>query len=327
MKKFLTIALLIFAALLLASCGVEDEEFDFADTENYNQGGGNNSGSDNGSSGYNNGESQEDDLPAPEQNEDPEDNLPDPVPNDDPTEEPVEDPTTEPDPTTPDPTNTEDPTEPDPTTPDPTTPDPTTPDPTTPDPTTPDPTTPDPTTPDPTTPDPTTPDPTTPDPTTPDPTTPDPTTPDPTDPDPTTPDPTTPQASCQLITSIDWSTLTQNTDYGYYYTSGDPYASIEFMSDPAVGTYDLGSGSNTNYKTCSECVRITKNSNQFFFQKSGTLKITYFDDYYYSLSGTLSGQFIEVTINSDTYESTPVEGGECLEIQNASFDYEYDDGW
>ena len=151
-----------------------------------------------------------------------------------------------------------------------------------------------------------------------DPTT-DPTT-DPTN-DPTTPDP----QQCTGL-SVDWDSLTTDDKAPgvYYYTDGNPYVSFEFVYDDnstvKKGTYNLGSGLNTNYKTCTECVRLIRDHEDFFFQTSGTLKIDSVDSSN-NIKGTLSAKFIEVTIAPEPdYTSTPVPGGECFEIQSGSFD-------
>ena len=157
---------------------------------------------------------------------------------------------------------------------------------------------------------------------------------DPTDPttDPTNPgypdptgDPTNdPQPGCTGL-SVNWSSLTTDSDDPgvYYYTSGNPYVSFEFVypDDSTVkkGTYDLGSSINSNYKTCTECVRIIRDHEDFFFQTSGTLKIDSVDSSN-NIKGSISAKFAEVYIDADTYESTPVPGGECFEIQSGYFD-------
>ena len=155
---------------------------------------------------------------------------------------------------------------------------------------------------------------------------------DPTNPteptEPTNPtDPTEPQQQCTGL-SIDWSSLTTDNEYPgvYYYTDADdnPYVSFEFVysdnSTVKTGTFDLGSGLNTNYKTCTECVRIIRDHEDFFFQTSGTLKIDSVDASN-NIKGSLSAKFVEVTIApKPDYTSTPVPGGECFEIQSAFFD-------
>ena len=162
----------------------------------------------------------------------------------------------------------------------------------------------------------------------------------PTDPTNPTTDPTTePDDGCTGI-SIDWST------FNYYYEAvadfGDEelpdYFWMEFYDEngdpvymPEKGTYDLGSGRNTNYATCNECVRIYQDlitpedeeedshPTKEFFQKSGTLTIEATDDNY-NIKGTIKATLVEVTINTDTYESTPVANGACIKIETSNFD-------
>lgn len=91
-----------------------------------------------------------------------------------------------------------------------------------------------------------------------------------------------------------------------------------------AGSYDLAEGSNKSYLDCTECVRVwqdhdNKNKVKIFFQESGTLVISEVDKNN-QIKGTLSAKLIEVTVDPDTREATPVEGGECIAIENWSFD-------
>ena len=143
--------------------------------------------------------------------------------------------------------------------------------------------------------------------------------------------------------SVDWSTAEMY--YGNYYASvklGDESLDDQLIlgifqnnadgSSVATGEYDLGSEVNSNYETCTECVLVgedyvqgaSENENGHFtknyFQKSGTLKIEAVDNDS-NIKGTLAAVLIEVTIaDDDTYRSTPVEGGACLEIETSPFD-------
>ena len=146
-----------------------------------------------------------------------------------------------------------------------------------------------------------------------------------------TDDPTTP-ANCTGL-SVDWSTLTMYQS-NFFYLGDDPAVYMEFYQNSegtvAAGTYNLGTGDNANYQTCTECVRYLTDyvedegyAHQYF-QKSGTLKIDGVDDYG-NIKGTIAATLIEVTINSDTYESTPVAGGACFEIETANFDSGYEE--
>lgn len=135
--------------------------------------------------------------------------------------------------------------------------------------------------------------------------------------------------------SIDWSTLTMYQEGSFYYAGEDPMLYLEFYQedndngfDAAEGTYDLGSEANSNYSTCTECVSVLKDYvadedgygsyEKRFFQKSGTLTVEKIDAEG-EIKGTLAAKLIEVTVDSETYESTPVEGGACIEIETASF--------
>ncbi|MBP5406256.1 hypothetical protein J6Z19_03795 [bacterium] len=104
----------------------------------------------------------------------------------------------------------------------------------------------------------------------------------------------------------------------------------------AVGTYDLGAGNNTNYATCNQCVRMYHfvqnpeatteaeawTSDKQFFQQEGTLQITHTDfvenDHYY-YNGVVSVKLAEATVNSSTWASSFVEGGDCYEIESGAW--------
>ena len=67
-----------------------------------------------------------------------------------------------------------------------------------------------------------------------------------------------------------------------------------------------------------------------YYQREGTLQITY--DYYHGifiyyddLDATLSGVVLEeVTIDSDSYQTTPVTNGSCLRIKDTTLHYDYE---
>lgn len=141
--------------------------------------------------------------------------------------------------------------------------------------------------------------------------------------------------------SIDWSSFTYYADEkieGYFAdvefgnTSKSDDFSIEFCYDEycsdntaRTGNHNLGSGANTNYSTCTECVMvyqdlINNDYSKYFFQQSGTLNITKADNNR-GLAGTLSAKLVEVDIDASTLDSTPVSGGECVEIESGSFNY------
>ena len=97
---------------------------------------------------------------------------------------------------------------------------------------------------------------------------------------------------------------------------------FEFYS-AATGTFDLGSGANANYLSCAQCIHVlqdldpqTSDPQKQLFQSGGSLTID---------MNTVPGaadigltwsnlQLVEVTIDPNTFESTPVPGGVCLSI-------------
>ena len=142
--------------------------------------------------------------------------------------------------------------------------------------------------------------------------------------------------------SIDWSSFTYYEDdniegYFAYVEFGNTSMSDDFQMQffqnsngkISTGTYDLSSGKNANYSTCTECVLAYQDYNEstdkytkLFFQKSGTLKLPKATTNGAALVGTISAKLIEVTIDpSNDYTSTPVSGGACLEIETGSFNY------
>ena len=131
-----------------------------------------------------------------------------------------------------------------------------------------------------------------------------------------------------------------NSDYSSYEgttTTGDEalgdYFSLEFYKEDlssqdalTVGTYDLATGLNANYSSCTECTLIFEDLAEdgsafakIYYQMEGTLEISEVKEGTLESKGTLTAKVVEVTINSSTYESTPVEGGGCYEIET-SFD-------
>ncbi|MGC4116554.1 MAG: hypothetical protein QM765_18645 [Myxococcales bacterium] len=83
------------------------------------------------------------------------------------------------------------------------------------------------------------------------------------------------------------------------------------------GTYVL-SGDELNYATCGVCVLMVDNLGTPYMVTSGTVVLT-------SVSGNLTGTltnatFEEVTIDGQTYESTPVAGGCQSSITSVAFD-------
>jgi hypothetical protein len=94
---------------------------------------------------------------------------------------------------------------------------------------------------------------------------------------------------------------------------------------PATGTFDLGSGNNSNYSTCEQCILVYEDMfagipQKTFFQTGGTMTIDP-----NTIPGTAADvglswsnvTLAEVTINPDTFVSTLVPGGGCYAIAAA----------
>ena len=114
-----------------------------------------------------------------------------------------------------------------------------------------------------------------------------------------------------------------NTDLGFGGALPD-VISFEFYANGApigAGTFDLGSGDNSNYNTCSQCLRVLMDFDhgrpqKLFFQTGGTLTVDAM-----TLPGSdpiiMSWQNVtlaEVTIDSMTLVSTLVPNGDCFTI-------------
>ena len=111
-----------------------------------------------------------------------------------------------------------------------------------------------------------------------------------------------------------------------------PTSSESWTNYAAVGSYDLGTGDNVSYETCSQCVQMylykyDAESDQYsyvsqFYQQSGTLQITrtdFSDDDYPYYEGILSVKLAEAEIDDDTFETSFVEGGDCYEVESATW--------
>lgn len=97
--------------------------------------------------------------------------------------------------------------------------------------------------------------------------------------------------------------------------------------DPAfngedTGTFDLTMNGDDNYASCSRCLRLVEDPEvpgRTFFQLSGSMTI---DAASTQLSGTITAtltdvMFVEVEIDPDTFESTPVANATCLHLATA----------
>lgn len=94
-----------------------------------------------------------------------------------------------------------------------------------------------------------------------------------------------------------------------------------------AGTYDLSQPPDDNYATCVHCVRgaediVGTEETKSYYPASGSLIIHNIDT---PLDGKSKGslvnvKLVEVTIDQQTGQSTPVAGGSCLYINSASWD-------
>jgi hypothetical protein len=81
----------------------------------------------------------------------------------------------------------------------------------------------------------------------------------------------------------DGTTYEGTTDLGYGGTQPDvisfEFYSYMFDTPPATGTFDLGTGNNSNYATCNQCILILQdlvgpqNPQKYFFQTGGSITI------------------------------------------------------
>ena len=106
------------------------------------------------------------------------------------------------------------------------------------------------------------------------------------------------------------------------------------------GATDLAAGDEANYATCATCFRgFTLNAamddiERHWFQQSGTLTLTESpfasdEPAVRSMIGMVENlTLIEVTIDPNTFESTPVDGGECLTFNTLALtDNDVPDTW
>ncbi len=113
-------------------------------------------------------------------------------------------------------------------------------------------------------------------------------------------------------------------------TSGQLLVLFErYVEEAPVGTFDLGEEPNDNYGTCQQCVVVTGlTAESAFFADRGTLTTTV-DPYTKRLAASLEGvRLVEVTVDPFTRESTPIDGGRCIELVDAEVDQKFaPEGW
>ena len=84
---------------------------------------------------------------------------------------------------------------------------------------------------------------------------------------------------------------------------------------PDVGGVALGEGRDDNFGNCAHCLYMPGlERGEVFFADSGVMDIRQ-DPYGRTLDITVTGlRLIEVTVDGETRESTPIDGGRCVEV-------------
>ena len=115
-------------------------------------------------------------------------------------------------------------------------------------------------------------------------------------------------------------------------TDTSPFTELQIMSfqaDPyfgpsGPGTFDL---SGLNYTDCALCMLVLQECDdeyycdKGFFIESGTLQVNQMNQFGGSFNGSLiNARFVEVTIDPETYQSTPVPGGESWCVDRLDID-------
>jgi hypothetical protein len=115
-------------------------------------------------------------------------------------------------------------------------------------------------------------------------------------------------------------------------TDGSPFTELQMMSfqaEPyfgpsAPGDYDL---SGLNYADCALCMMVLQECTdeyyceKGFFIQSGTLEVNQLSMYGGNFKASLvNARFVEVTIDPETYQSTPVDGGESWCVDRIDID-------
>lgn len=95
-----------------------------------------------------------------------------------------------------------------------------------------------------------------------------------------------------------------------------------------AGTFDLTAGNQNNYATCAICVRAFSldadgNLVKQYFQSGGSITLTEDPFTNQKIVGSLTDlQLEEVTVDSESFESTPVPGGTCASFGSYSVDHD-----
>lgn len=101
------------------------------------------------------------------------------------------------------------------------------------------------------------------------------------------------------------------------------YAGIE---PNLATTFDLAAGHQANYSSCAVCLRLVTtdssgNPARVFFQDGGSVTLTVDPITGQHMLGSISNLGMqEVTIDSTSFKSTPVAGGQCLSLGDIALD-------
>jgi hypothetical protein len=131
-----------------------------------------------------------------------------------------------------------------------------------------------------------------------------------------------------IASNVDYPSVYEGTVVEELGAEFDDMFWIEFYGTQTAGTFDLAG---TNYVDCQWCVMIAQDNiddpnatPKSFFQQAGSIVIEDLNAVGGEMGGESKGhlegvRLVEVTIGSD-YTSTPVPGGACITIAEASWD-------
>jgi hypothetical protein len=134
-------------------------------------------------------------------------------------------------------------------------------------------------------------------------------------------------STCKPLVIPTMATLADPNAADWYYNlaNGQPGVTMTLeLYSPQEGTIDLAAGVNQNYSTCSQCVLLRQDAvgetpSKLFFQDQGTLFLSTAPGADPLPVAFQNLRLIEVTINGETVESTPVPNGECYERSGTVF--------
>jgi hypothetical protein len=133
--------------------------------------------------------------------------------------------------------------------------------------------------------------------------------------------------ACQPLVIPTTATLMDpgSGNLNYSLATGQPGVTmtLEFYSTE-VGTIDLGAGGNLNYASCNQCVRLNRDAagespSRLFFQDQGTLELSVVPGADPLPVVFTNLRLIEITLDSETFESIPVPNGECYSRSGSVF--------